>query len=362
MQRRSNRLCQRAGSLIVFLGAAALASCSRSDRGGTGAAPSARAALTEQLREPTALTDVTALPFPSATAADDEFLYWLNYDRRTLNRVPKTGGIAQVLAATRSDPRHLQLDERYAYWAENLPELRAGERIGGVMRVATTGGEPTELARVDGDLTGVALDEHDVYFSTWSAVMRVSKQGGTPTKLAAAQWAFAVVADAQAVYFADYRAGTIGRIAKTDGTVSQVADQQPGPSSLAATETDLYWITYDRRLMRVSKAGGAPSIVLDGVGAYDTCTHGIGVDASALYVTACCDVGTYAGQIIRVPRGNGASMVLTKDIDKPCNPVTDASSVYWSTTTSATTHSLLPGGALLKIDKRDAPAVERAGS
>lgn len=303
------------------------------------------------LREPVTLTGETALPFPGATAVDDSFLYWLNYDQRTFNRIPKMGGAAQVLASTRSEPRQLQLDEGHAYWAEDLPQLRAGDRIGAITRVAKDGGQPAELARVEGEITGVAVDQEDVYFTTWSAVMHVPKTGGTPIKLASSQWAFAIVADAQAVYIADYLAETISRISKTDGAMTQLADRQRGPRSLTADATSLYWVTYDKRLMRVRKVGGALAVLLEDVGVYDACANAIAVDASDLYVTACCDPGSYAGEIIRVPRGDGTPAILAKELYKPCNPVTDDTSVYWSTTTAATAHALLPGGALLKIGK-----------
>jgi hypothetical protein len=303
------------------------------------------------LREPVALTGETALPFPSATALDANFLYWLNYDQRTFSRIPKTGGTPQVLAATRSEPRQLQLDGSHAYWAEDLPQVRAGDRIGAIITIPKNGGEPVELARVEGEITGVALDAADVYFTTRSAVMRVPKTGGTPIQLASSQWAFAIVADQQAAYFADYQAETISRISKTDGTVTQLVGRQRGPRSLVAGQTSLYWITFDKRLMRVSKGGGTPVVVLEDVGAYDACTNALAVDATDLYVTACCDAGSYAGEIIRVPRGDGTPTILATEIYKPCNPVADDTGVYWSTTTAATARALLPGGALLKIEK-----------
>jgi hypothetical protein len=346
------------GGCAAFAAVVTLLSCSRSDEGGINGSTANRAraerrpaALTEPLHEPVALTSETTLPFPSAVAIDAGSLYWLNYDARTLNRIPKTGGPAQVVAATRSEPRLLQLDGSHAYWAENLPELRAGDRRGAIMRVSTDGGEPSELAHIDGEITGLALDAAAVYFSTWSAVLRAPKTGGAPVQLASTQWAFALVADQQDVYVADYRAETILRIPKTNGAVEMLADHQAGPRSLAADDTYLYWVTYAKHLMRLRKAGGTPELLFDGAGVYDACTSSVAVETSYLYLTTCCDAGSYAGELIRLPRGGGTPVVLAKGIYKPCNPVTDDTSVYWSTTTSATAHTLLPGGAILKIDK-----------
>lgn len=336
------------GSLVV-LGFFSFLSCNCRD--GCGAGGPHATALPERLRQPVVLTGETALPFPSATAVDGRFLYWLNYDQRAFNRMPKTGAPAQVLASTGSQPRQLQLDETHAYWAEDLPQVRAGDRMSAIASVAKDGGQPVELARVEGEITGVAVDQEDVYFTTWSAVMRVPKTGGTPVELGSSQWAFAIVTDHQAAYVADYRAETIRRISKTDGMVTRLADRQRGPRSLTADTTSLYWVTFDKRLMRVSKAGGAPAVLLEDVGVYDACTNAIAVDASDLYVTACCDTGSLTGEIIRVPSGGGTPVVLAKELYKPCNPVTDDTSVYWGTTTVATAHALLPGGALFRIGK-----------
>jgi hypothetical protein len=124
-----------------------------------------------------------------------------------------------------------------------------------------------------------------------------------------------------------------------------------GPRSLTADETHLYWITFDRRLMCVAKSGGPATTLLHDVGLYDTCDTGIVVDAAHLYVTSCCDPGSSSGRILDVQPADGTATVMAKDITKPCNPVADASNVYWSTTTVATQHALFPGGVIFKIVK-----------
>jgi hypothetical protein len=307
--------------------------------------------LAEDLHPVTPITPETALPFPSAAAVDAGFVYWLNYDARTLSRMPKEGGAVAVLAATRALPRALVLDATHAYWAEDLPAPAAAERVGAVMHVPKTGGAPAPLVQVDGETTALAVDDDNVYFATRQAVSRVPKIGGAPTQLATTRWAFAITVDATAVYIADYQDGTINRVAKSGGPMTVLAREQRGPSSLTHDDESLYWVSYDHRLLRMPKAGEQPIVLLDGIGVYEACGNGLAVDATALYVTACCDSGTYAGRIIRIPRGAGAPTVLAKDIYKPCNPVVDETAVFWTTTTTELRHALLPGGAVLRITK-----------
>jgi len=308
-------------------------------------------ALPERLRVPVALTEPTALPFPRSLAADADYLYWTNYDARTVNRIAKAGGAAEVLAHTGVDPGSLHVDGQRLYLGHVVGERQPGESIGAVSTWATPDWQGREVARADGRITDLAVSNTHVYFTTETAVMRVAKDGGSPVTLATAQQAFGVVADADAVFFAAYRQGTINRVATSGGPVLALAGDLSGPRSLTADETHLYWITFDRRLMSVAKNGGPAATLLRDVGLYDACDSGIAVDAAHLYVTSCCDPGSNSGQILDVQPADGAATVMAKDLTKPCNPVADGSNVYWSTTSVATQHAVFPGGALFKIVK-----------
>lgn len=305
--------------------------------------------LLEALRAPVALTEPTALPFPRSLAADADYLYWTNYDARTVNRIAKAGGAPELLAHTGVDPGSLHVDGQRLYVGHTVAERRAGESIGAVSTWTKPDWNGRELARADGRITDVAVGDTHVYFSTGTAVMRVPKEGGAPVTLATAQQVFSVVIDADAVFFADYGQGTINRVASSGGPVLALARDLSGPRSLASDETHLYWITYDRRLMRVAKSGGPVTTLLYEVGLYDTCDTGIAVAAAHLYVTSCCDPGSNSGQILDVQPADGTATVMAKDITKPCNPVADTNNVYWSTTTVSTQHALFPGGVIFKI-------------
>jgi len=75
-------------------------------------------------------------------------------------------------------------------------------------------------------------------------------------------------------------------------TGNSVCRVWPRLSSLRADQTRLYWITFDRRLMRVAKTGGQATTLLQDVGLYDACDSGIAVDTDHLDLTGCCDPGS----------------------------------------------------------------------
>jgi hypothetical protein len=116
-------------------------------------------ALPETLRVPAALTEPTALPFPRSLAADADYLYWTNYDARTVNRISKAGGAAEVLAHTGVDPGSLHVDGQSLYLAHVVGERRAGESIGAVSMWAKPDWQGRELARVDGRITDLAVSD-----------------------------------------------------------------------------------------------------------------------------------------------------------------------------------------------------------
>jgi hypothetical protein len=71
--------------------------------------------------------------------------------------------------------------------------------------------------------------------------MKVGLGGGATTKLASSPDPLALVVDGASVYWTEYNAGTVMKVAVGGGTPTVVASGQLGPNGLTADATSLYW-------------------------------------------------------------------------------------------------------------------------
>jgi len=66
-------------------------------------------------------------------AVDDDSIYFTSQDAKTLGRVPKTGGVPEVLWHGDNRPDDVVVDDRYVYWVDhtNMSIMRIGKKAPG---------------------------------------------------------------------------------------------------------------------------------------------------------------------------------------------------------------------------------------
>jgi hypothetical protein len=101
-------------------------------------------------------------------AVDATNVFWVNHDDGHVRTMAKAGGSVTTLHMGSKFPIALALDATHVYWVEEG---------GNVMRTPKAGGTPTLLATGQGDLRGIAVDDHAVYYAAYDTqtIYRVAK-------------------------------------------------------------------------------------------------------------------------------------------------------------------------------------------
>ena len=251
---------------------------------------------------PIALATGQASPRTLATTADA--IYWVTSGQgNQINRLPKSGGGAQTLAAEPGGLRGIAADASGVYWTSadavrRLPPggepgtLAGGQsgpgalavdedsvywmnQDGTVNRVAKGGGSSTPLASgQDGLATGLAVDGADVYWVSRGAVTRVPKGGGATVALAQLDtrltWHLAL--DGDSIYLAGHPEATIGgatggvllRLPKAGGPTALLYQGPERPLALAVAGGQIYWSTESGAIYRTPAGGGDTALVATG--------------------------------------------------------------------------------------------------
>src|SRR4029079_751401 len=123
------------------------------------------------------------------------------YERATIQRLPKAGGVPQVLVEVKGDRlSNLNLDEGHLYWN--------GQRHDDVWRVAKTGGHPVRLDDGEQPLFGTVQDAEGLYVREQSThprgLVRVPKAGGRSTVVVPTKaWAVVLGVDQGVLYWSE---------------------------------------------------------------------------------------------------------------------------------------------------------------
>jgi hypothetical protein len=200
-------------------------------------------------------------------ALSGSFLYWID-DAHTLGRVPIAGGASATLATGSSDLTSLAADSRNVFWTES--------ESGTVLRAALDGAGATPIATGLQKPRALALDAEAVYWisdeGTYRHVGKVAKSGGAATALVPLADAESLTVASGYVYVGGY--GELSSVPVGGGTASPLTTV-PGSAEqaveLASDGTDLYFIASNRTLTagsrrllgRVALSGGAVSLVED---------------------------------------------------------------------------------------------------
>lgn len=162
-------------------------------------------------------------------------------------------------------------------------------------------------------------------------------------------------------------AAQIVRASRAGGAVTVLASGVDA-QGIAVDEAFAYWVQRDGVVMRVPKAGGAPTEIVpkearyrfsDGEGAHATASSAFGLvrEGSDLFWVASLSIpGHWVGAILRVPTSGGDVSVVASDLPSPLALTVDATHAYW--VEGGAVRDSEPG--LFKVDRRRGdPSIEQ---
>ncbi len=105
-------------------------------------------------------------------AQDAEALYWLAASGQSSNlmRIPKSGGVPEVIVGGVDSSRFVVVDDAHVYWNT------AGSLLGSIRRAPKTGGSAETVATVPDAAGGaIAVDARTLYWSVEHGIMKLDK-------------------------------------------------------------------------------------------------------------------------------------------------------------------------------------------
>ncbi len=200
------------------------------------------------------------LPDTFVMASDKKYVY---FSANGIYRVPKDGGPAERM--TSGMPTEMAVDDDRIYWHNFTGE---GMKATPLYSADKKGGEPKAITEA-ANISAIAIDGQYIYWSQPDGIYRMPKSGGSPAKIFAAP------------------------------------EKEP-TYGIAAVADDLYFASGigSASLMKMSKAGGQPTKVVEGVNT----TFAFYVDEKFAYFVR--NEGTFGTSVQRVPIGSGPAEKL----------------------------------------------------
>jgi hypothetical protein len=191
----------------------------------------------------------------SALGLQGDYLYYTRYtDAGAVLRMPKTGGVEEVLASGQIYPSGLAVDANHVYWAHLSDQ--------GIQRLPLAGGTPELFNASPNVRVGLTLDDDYVYWlqessGTAGRVGRRLKQGGSEEPVVVDLTAFYsggnLVLDGSYVYWGAPSC-TLAMAPQVIGSGDvTMTDLWACPIYLAIDDVDIYFSDPDRGLFRMGK-------------------------------------------------------------------------------------------------------------
>ncbi len=268
-------------------------------------------ACTDGACEPEVL--VSGLYFARRLALDEARVYWTSADG-TVNALPLAGGAPAALASGQDDPYDVTVDGAGVYWTDSgANTVMAAPLGGGLPALLADAGNPFAIVARGGAVyftdtySKVSNDEH---------VTKVPLPEGPATTIAATPGALMLAVDDERAYWTDAASDAVWSAPLGGGAPSLLASGVVDPTDIEVDEEAVYVNALDGTY-RIALAGGPPVALVHGSG------HGLAIDASHVYV------GAADGRILRVSKAGGAASVLAKAALYPHDLAVGEDSVLW---------------------------------
>ncbi len=273
---------------------------------------------------PSTATVLDSGGFPYAIAADDTAVYWQDFNDGSVHTIPLSGDPPQTLAPSRG-----AMTPVYGMVAAGDGVYQCDNQRGVIERIPLTGGSPVTVVSVP--CSSLATDGVYVYWSNGGVLtepvvsrLLVGSSGTSEPVGPVGTGSGILTLGGGWLYFTDWAAGTVSRLAVTGGTPEIIATTEAsGPWGLAADDTYLYFADHHAGyggIMRVPLAGGTPESMVSGQDG----AHGVVIDNGVIYWTN--DLG---GTVMKLAPG-GLPVTLATAEDEPKFLVVTPNAVYWT--------------------------------
>jgi hypothetical protein len=292
-------------------------------------------ACNDGLCEPTVLE--AGLFYPDSLAVDQTHVFFTTEDG-TVQRVPKLGGVPDVLGSGLGVPWSIALQGGHAYWVDRKTKV--------LQRIAKNGtGAVKTLCAPQLNMDRIAVGPQGAYFvipfdpqgNPPGSIGQVPLAGGDVTWVATnLSYPHFLTLAGDRLYFGTavtdgkkFSDGAVNQVPIGGGQPATIATGEVVPQDLAWDGEAVYWVNDVAQSIRKKTiaTGEITTLATDQDAPYT-----IALDQDYVYWAT-----LFAGTVARVPKAGGPVQTLASGRERPLAVAVDGQRVYWveSTTTGA---------------------------
>src|SRR5579883_785860 len=152
---------------------------------------------------------------PRGVVVDANFVYWVNYGDRTINKVKQSGGIVTTLVSEQyMIPLEIAVDDHFIYWVNALDGTIKRADLSGNNLITYVSNQKFPIA--------IAADKFNIYWCNQGdgAINKLNFKNGNVVTLAHGRFYYfphTLAVDTTSVYYASYFDGTINKVSIEGG-------------------------------------------------------------------------------------------------------------------------------------------------